>query len=185
MECLLDVLFAQVSLAIVEQNAPTPEQEDCTVHESLLHVVRQLDHLAEVVWRVQNRRLNPHLDMPHRVLALFQKSVGVEDSFSIFFALNRVLHEALILDELVNKRHFVGHRCIAKFYRLLYAFSCLGQHALRQVASIRAQMGFSKLRIEIEGLFAVKKSLFVLALLDVSHSPIRKYPFTLAYLDCL
>ena len=39
LQSLSDVLFCQIVLSIVKEDATAPEEEDCTVHEALLDVV--------------------------------------------------------------------------------------------------------------------------------------------------
>ena len=57
------MLLAQISLAIIKQNTATPEEEYSTLYEFCLHVIGQLYTLSKIIWRVQYRRLNTHLDV--------------------------------------------------------------------------------------------------------------------------
>ena len=57
------MLLAQVQLAIVEEHSAAPVQENCAIHELLLHVVGVLEHLAQVVRVVQNGRLDAHFSV--------------------------------------------------------------------------------------------------------------------------
>ena len=45
-------------------------------------------------------------------------------------------------------------------------------------------MRLGKLGVQVKGLFAVKESLFVLALLDVGHGPVGEHTLVLVQVDC-
>ena len=70
LQCLLDMLFTKVTLAIIDEQASSPEQKDWVAHKLFLHVVCLLNDAAQVVWIVQNACLNEHLHVLDRVSTL-------------------------------------------------------------------------------------------------------------------
>ena len=109
MQCLLDVLLAQVTLSIVNQEPASPVEKHSIAHELLLHVVRLLNNGTQVVRTVQDARLDTHLQMLDRVLALFSQARRVEHSLAVLFALHGRLCKLLILHELLDEGDLVLH----------------------------------------------------------------------------
>ena len=103
------MLFTQVALPIVNQKSASPVEKHSIAHELLLHVIRLLDNCAQVVWIVQNARLDAHLQVLDRVLALLGQARCVEHGLAVFLSFHGRLCKLLVLHELVDERNLVLH----------------------------------------------------------------------------
>lgn len=81
------MLFAEILLCVVEENATTPEKEDGALDELLLDVVRVLDDLTEVVWLMQYRSLNTQLHVADGIGTRLNQFCRVISSFTIILFL--------------------------------------------------------------------------------------------------
>jgi len=60
---LPDMLLRQIKLAVVEKDAPAPEEEHGTTDKTLLNVIGHLDDFAQIVGAMGDVSLNTQFDV--------------------------------------------------------------------------------------------------------------------------